>query len=281
MKRSLLEKNKDLIISLLMQKEVFRHDELHKFVAKLKEEGLIPRTKTFTTVYDFFIEAGLVVHLLEINGTVIERYSMYKEVDVYQLANSIRSRSFFSMTTALNLQGLIDERKNYIFVSYELTPKDIYTEPLTQSAIDAAYKKPYRITKNYGEFKDNFIILLSPKNTNQFGVISHNGCRMSSINRAFVEMIVNIQYFQNSVNVIQLFKPLKLKLDVNSIYSIIEKFDFIYPYYQLFGFLLENIGFDKDVLQKYKAKVTPLKFYTDKNQNAYKFDSYWNIYYTK
>lgn len=39
------------------------------------------------------------------------------------------------------------------------------------------------------------------------------------------------------------------------------------------------IGFAKSELVHFKNKVSKLKFYTDKNQNAYKYDTYWNMYH--
>ena len=279
MRQSLLEKNKNLIIARLQQENSFRYNELFSFVATLKEEKLIPQSKSFTSILDFLIASGLIVHLLELGDSIIERYSMHKEINVLGVANSIKPKSFFSMTTALNLQGYSTDRENYIFVSSELTPKHFISEELTQDAIDKAYKKPYRFTNNHGEFHGNHIILLSPKNTSQFEVIDFNGFRMSSINRSFVEIIVNMQYFHGSTRIIQLFKPLQSKLDVTRIFKIIEKFNFVYPYYQLFGHLLEKIGFDKSQLKSFKSKVGNLKFYTDKNQSNYLYDNYWQVFY--
>lgn len=45
------------------------------------------------------------------------------------------------------------------------------------------------------------------------------------------------------------------------------------------GFYLERIGFSKEELVVFKEQVTNLKFYTDKNQDKYLFDSYWQMFY--
>ena len=115
MRQSLLVKNKDLIVERLKQKHVFKHSELHMLVEDLKTKKLIPQSKSFSAIYEFFIDIGLIVHILKLNDRVIERYSMQKHVDVYQLANSLKPKSFFSMTTALNLQGYLDVRNNLNF----------------------------------------------------------------------------------------------------------------------------------------------------------------------
>ncbi|MFY4785971.1 hypothetical protein ACOTVT_11310, partial [Aliarcobacter butzleri] len=88
-------------------------------------------------------------------------------------------------------------------------------------------------------------------NTQEIGIIKYKGYKISSINRAFVEIISNIQYSKTPDDVIYEFKNLKDKLDINEIFNIIEKFDFVYPYYQLAGYYLEKIGFLKEELSKF------------------------------
>ena len=62
-------------------------------------------------------------------------------------------------------------------------------------------------------------------------------------------------------------------------YKIVERFDFIYPYFQSVGFYLEQIGFTKEQLHKFKEKITDLKFYTEKQKDQYEYDEYWQIYF--
>jgi hypothetical protein len=280
MRKSLLLVNQQIIIDRLKQKILVNRNQLYNFVKNLKSDNLISQVEKFTNVYHFLIELGLKKYILSINGKVIERYSIFDDIKPYQFAISIKPKSFFSMTTALFMQGYI-KANNFIFVSHELLPKNIKHEEVTQISIDDAYRKPYRVTHNYGQFQNDNIIVLYPKNTQQSGVIPFNGYRMSSINRCLVEMIVNVQYFKTSLHIIEIFTPLKKSLYPDMILSIIEKFNFIYPYYQLVGYFLEQIGFTKNDLSAFKQKVSNFKFYTDKQQNSYEYDSYWQIYFIK
>ena len=92
-------------------------------------------------------------------------------------------------------------------------------------------------------------------------------------------MIINVQYFRTSLEIIQTFIPLKSKIDVNEVFNVVEAFDLIYPYFQCVGFYLEKIGFHREELTAFKERVINLKFYTDKYQNSYLFDSYWQMFY--
>jgi hypothetical protein len=122
--------------------------------------------------------------------------------------------------------------------------------------------------------------MLTPKNTDAYSIETNNeGIRHSSVERALVEMIVNVQYFKNAEHIIETFKPIKKKLDIDDVYKIVERFDFIYPYFQSVGFYLEQIGFTKEQLHKFKEKITDLKFYTEKQKDQYEYDEYWQIYF--
>jgi hypothetical protein len=79
--------------------------------------------------------------------------------------------------------------------------------------------------------------------------------------------------------VIKIFEPLKDKLDPQRVFDVVRAYDPIYPYYQLVGFSLTRIGFDKKSLVLFKEHVDDLRFYTEKNKHKYSFDNYWNIYY--
>lgn len=206
------------------------------------------------------------------------RYSFDKEIDIYRLALSCKKNCFFSMSTALNIQGYSNYRNNFVFVSCELQGKSMDNIPLTQQSIDNAFHKPYRRTHSVGQINNKNIVFLTPKYTKNFGVFKGN-LPVSSINRSMVEMIINVQYFRSSLEIIRIFAPLKSKIDINEVFNVVRAFDLIYPYFQCVGFYLEKIGFKKEELGIFKKQVTDLKFYTDKNKDKYLFDSYWQVFY--
>jgi hypothetical protein len=221
---------------------------------------------------------GLTKHEILIADHILTRFSFHQEIDIYRLLLSFKKNCFFSMSTSLNLQGFSNYRNDFLFLSCELTPKDTPRPTLTQENIDNAFSKPYRRTHSIGKYNDLKIVFLTPKYSNNYAVIKTNH-PVSSINRALVEMIINVQYFRSSLEIIQTFDPLKSKLNLTEIFNIISEFNLIYPYFQCIGYYLEQIGFAKSDLKQFKDQVTELKFYTDKNQASYEFDSYWNMYH--
>lgn len=281
MKKDLFSKNINNILSLTKSR-TFNASQINMLCNELKDKNYIAQSMSHSD----FIKRIIELQKKQINITMNEKYlSIYsfdESISDNKMLLGFRKHSFFSMSSALNILGLSAFRDEFIFISQELSKKNISNNinTLSQSAIDSAFKNGYRRTHMIGEYENKHIVFLTPKHTDYYEVITNdNGIRVSSINRVFVEMVVNVQYFKNSKNIIEVFKPLKDKLDTDIIYNVVEKFDFIYPYFQCIGFYLHQIGFTDKQLVKFKDKVENLKFYTDKKQDNYQYNDYWKMYY--
>lgn len=278
MRKSLLEINYSKIESIARSCYIYSHEELKSLFGQLKDEKIIPQALSFIGFYEFLLKIGLKKFEITLNDRRVSRFSFDKQVDPYRFALSLRKGSFLSMSTALNLHGYSNYRNDFIFVSCETLKKKVEHNIISQENIDNAFNKPYRRTQSVGKLNDKNIVFLTPKYTGKFSIIM-NDFPASSINRALVEMIINVQYFRTSLEIVQTFIPLKSIIDVNEVFNVVEAFDLIYPYFQCVGFYLEKIGFNKDELIKFKKHVINLNFYTDKDKSNYTFDSYWNMYY--
>lgn len=281
MKRDLFSKNLQKILKIAKSVDFYSSKELRILMNKLKDDGYIAKSLNFNTFYNRLVENGLKQEIVTINENNIVRYFFNKNLDIFQKSLALKKGSFLSMSTALNYQELSTFSDNFIYISKEQPDKYIQFEKnnLTQEKINIAFKKDYRRTKSFGKIEDKYVVLLSPKYTGNYGVIKYKGVMVSSINRALVEMIVNIQYFKSSQKIIEAFKPIKNKIMLEKVYNVVENFDFIYPYYQCVGFYLEKIGFNKDELKSFTHKISTYDFYTEKNLSSYSYDEFWKMYY--
>ncbi len=280
-KRDLFSKNIETIKNLLQEKKLYSLKDLHLFLNRLKMERLIAQDVSSRRFFDL-LQNSLNLKTYSVSSEKINkvRYSLYCDINIYDFVNTFEKQGFFSMTTALNIQKLSDQKNNFIFYSKELSPKNYSpNSQFSQKDIDQAYQKEYRFTRSIASYEDKYIIYLTPKNTNHFEVIEYGDYAVSSVHRAFVEMIMNVQYFKGFGTVIKIFEPLKNKLEPQRVFDVVKSFDSIYIYYQLVGFSLNKIGFDKKNLDLFKQHVSELKFYIEKNKRDYSFDNYWNIYY--
>lgn len=282
----LIEKNISNILALIDDNKQYsiRHTDnnsssLYEIYEKCKEQQLIASSMNLQGFVEYLVgNKYLFFTTITIGRRQYTRYRRKEAFDIFDFLGSFEPNGFFSMSTALNLQGFCSYRTDLIFYSNEQKTK--LQEPnLSQEAINIAFKKSYRITSNIAEFEDKHIILLQPKNTNNFEIINHRDYRVSSINRAFVEMLVNIQFFKNIETFMDIFKPIKNELSINTISEILEHIDYIYPYNQSIGFILEKIGFHKKELSIFKNSKAQYRFYIEKGKENYAFDNFWNIYY--
>jgi len=280
MKQDYFTSNKKDILKTIQAYDFLSQGQLKEILDQLKDKSLVSSSLSYNSFLLKLIDEGLSQKSITIRGHTKTRYTFSQDFNIYDFCNSLEKNSFFSMSTALNLQGLSNFRSDYIFVSKERSTRiEQGSITLNQENIDNAFSKKPRRTNAYDKIDNHIVVLLEANNTDGFGIVEYDGYKVSSINRVFVEMITNIHYFQSSQNLIQVFENIKNRLDIDKIYTIIEKFDFIYPYFQLAGFYLEQIGYSKDELSKYFAKKSELNFYTEKNKNHHEFDEYWKIYF--
>jgi len=289
-RRELFNTNKNYILKHFKKKPFyFSNVDISKIKDELKEKSLIPENMSYDRFLNKLKDEGLNTFTLSIQGSYKTRYSFKKNLD-HDLFASILSgkKTFLSMTTALRLQGLTDYRNDVIFISREQSNKGYYKHEnvLKQAAIDKAFRQGTpRYSNSIGELDGKNYVFLSPKYSDCYGVITmKNGVKVSSINRSFVEMIINIQYFKTYTTIINIFKPLKEKLDIKEIYRFIEILNYTYPYFQCAGFYLEQIGFCKDELIEFKSSISNLNFYTQKKKpekvgEDYLLNKYWKMYY--
>jgi hypothetical protein len=273
-------KNKEQILYILNEKRFFSINDIANILDELKEKNLVSNSLSQNDFYLKLLYDGLISHTITIRDVEKIRYTLNKEFNIYDFVYSLERNGFFSMFTSLNIQGFTNFRENFIFISKERMQRvNFSSKNITQEAIDKAFSNKPRKTKAYNTIYNYNIVMLESNNTQGVGIINYNGYKVSSINRAFVEIISNIQYSKTPYDVIWEFRQLKDKLDINEIFKIIEKFDFIYPYYQLAGYYLEKIGFLKEELSRFFNNKTNLIFYTMKNKTNYDLDEYWGIKY--
>lgn len=280
-RKELFTINKNKIINYIkIYPFYYSKNDLQEVLYLLKEKKLVSESLYFDKFFNKLIDNNLQTYTLKIKDKYYTRYSLIDSFDEYKFAATISKKSFFSMTTSLNIQKLSDYRDDFIFISKELNKRNLISTGLEQKNINNSFKnKNYRYTNNIGQLNNKNYILLSPKYSNNYEIIEFNGFKVSSINRVLVEMIINIQYFQSSENIIQIFRPIKDKLDLLKIFTLLNKLNYIYPYYQSLGFFLEKIGFSKKELKIFKNETSKFDFYTEKLKESYLYDDYWKIYY--
>ena len=227
-RKTLFDRNLAIIKKKILQKKVYKYSEIIDTLNYLKENSQVSQT---TTSQSFFTQLqenlSLKTHIVVSDKINQERYSL-SDITAYDFVDSLAKNTFFSMTTALNLQGLSDFKDNFIFYSQEQKEKKRVLSKLTQPLIDNAYKKIYRYTHSTAKYGEHHIVFLTPKFSDQTEVIEYKNFKISSIHRSLVEILINIQYFKDFETVVDNFKPLKNTIFIyySTLYNLYDNYNY-------------------------------------------------------
>jgi hypothetical protein len=188
-------KNKEQILYTLNEKRFFSINDIANILDELKEKNLVSNSLSQNDFYLKLLYDGLISHTITIRDVEKIRYTLNKEFNIYDFVYSLERNGFFSMFTSLNIQGFTNFRENFIFISKERMQRvNFSSKNITQEAIDKAFSNKPRKTKAYNTIYNYNIVMLESNNTQGVGIINYNGYKVSSINRAFVEIIINYSH---------------------------------------------------------------------------------------
>ena len=125
MKQDYFTLNKHEILRTIQKYEFLSQEQLKEILHQLKDKSLVSSSLSFNSFLLKLIDEGLAQKSITIRGHLKTRYSLRGDFNIYDFCNSLEKNSFFSMSTALNLQGLSDFRSDYIFVSKEKSTRKI------------------------------------------------------------------------------------------------------------------------------------------------------------
>jgi hypothetical protein len=208
------------------------------------------------------------------------RYALGK-VSLLQLASSFYKGSYLSHGTALQVHGLASS--NQVFVNHEQSPKGSGSR-LSQSGLDRAFKSPQRQSNYIFRYGSRTITFLNGKNTERAGVIEmqgdeHESLQVTNLERTLIDVIVRPQYAGGIRNVIKCFEKAMDRISIDEIATLLARTDYVYPYHQAIGFVLQKVGLPEESLSPLKARKVRFRFYLDYAMKNPAFDPAWKLYY--
>lgn len=200
----------------------------------------------------------------------------------FQLATSLRRNSFLCHRTALVLHGL-EQPSKLIYVNQEQTPKSP-SEGVTQEAITSAFANHQRQSKYLFKYVGAQYLLLSGKNTGRTGVLQMKGpdgkdVDVTNIERTLIDVVVRPAYAGGINQVAQAYKQAAHRVDVDYMIKLLKNMQYVYPYHQSIGFLLERAGRTEEECRRLKNLGTGFDFYLDYKMKNPAYSQKWRLYY--
>lgn len=263
---------------------VFTTGDLAGMLANCRQEwGAAPSVTNKAFVQFLVKRMGL--RIVELKSERYRRVVRYAREDYspYQMALSLRPRSYLSHGTAVLLHGLNAQLPKTIYANQEQTTKPAGGR-LSQAALDRAFSGRQRTSSYVYSLEGWRVVLLSGKQTGDFGVEPLSGpageeLPVTGIARTLVDIVVRPAYAGGILQVLEAYRGARGRVDAEALVQTLEKLDYVYPYHQAIGFLMERAGYDAQVCGRLKRLGASFDFYLIHGMKDPQYDATWRLHF--
>jgi predicted transcriptional regulator of viral defense system len=197
---------------------------------------------------------------------------------------SLGRDAYLSHGTAVFLHGLSGEIPKTIYVNDEQTPKPPPQGTLIQERLDVAFSRQQRESNYVFAWDDVQAMVLSGKHTGRLEVgmvAGPNGEELdvTKLERTLVDIVVRPAYSGGVFHVLEAYEAARERMSVNVLVATLKRLDYIYPYHQAIGFLMERAGYEKrrcDLLRKLGLEYD---FYLQHRMTDPQYDPEWRLFF--
>lgn len=262
---------------------IFSLRELQQFLSQLKEENLLPQSLGFTIFKECFLKIeGVRKQIIPCpNYEKKETRYIWGQPSVFDVALSLRPRSYLSHGSAVFLHGLNDQIPKTVFVNQEQSKKQPpLKSSLTQESIDRAFASAkQRRSRMIYEYEGAKITILNGKHTQELEVGSIEGKRVTKLERTLIDIVVRPEYAGGVYQVLEAYKEAKGKASTNVLIATLKKLQYVYPYHQAIGFYMERAGWQEKQYTRLLKLGLEFDFYLTYGMKEKKYDPTWRLFY--
>jgi hypothetical protein len=213
----------------------------------------------------------------------ITRYTWGK-ASLYELALSIKQHSYLCHATAVALHGLTKVDRKRIYLNAEQSIKPSSGGSLTQGGIYRAFSGKQRQSNLIYTLNTNSITMIAGKNTNRLGVEEIAGpasenISVTNLERTLIDIVVRPAYAGGTTAILKAYRAAKNRISFNRLISILNKLDYVYPYHQPIGFLMQEAGYSDSALHELRALGLKYDFYLGHGLQEPKYSKEWRLFY--
>jgi hypothetical protein len=218
------------------------------------------------------------------------RYA-WGNVHLYDVMLTLKPNCHFSHYSAVRLHGLTEQVPKTTYLNFEQPLPSNSTGELTQRSIDAAFRRPARITHYVAETPRFRVCLLNGKNTKYLGVEDERGrtdggqpigpIRLTSVERTLIDITVRPVYSGGVFEVLKAYRLAKDRVSVNKLTAILQNLKYIYPYHQVVGFYLDRAGYKPALLDLLRRLPMTFDFYLEHQMRQTEYVKAWRLHVPK
>lgn len=267
------------------RKSVFRPRELSTVLTEKREDWNLQEyvgPKRFT---NFLISnGGLRQITLKSKKYGQQKLYIWGDVSPFEIAMSIRPGSYLSHGTAVFLHGISDQIPKLIYVNKEQSVKPRPQGGLSQDRLRFAFSRKQRESQYIFEWPTGKAILLNGKASDRLEVIDMDGpngelLSVTGLERTLVDIVVRPTYAGGVFEIAEIYRNVKDMVSAEKLASILKSLDYVYPYHQAIGFLMERAGFDSKSLELMRKPGLDFDFYLQHGLKEPAYDASWRLFF--
>ncbi len=226
------------------------------------------------------------------DGKTVTLYCSRKldKLNPYAIAQAMFPKEYFCNLSSIYYHSLTNQVPKAIYICYEKKPaKRKKVNTVNNNELRRAFIKPHRHTKHVYTLNNYKVIVVERRaRISGSGVVeSHppstllpNTSRVTCIERSLIDAVVSPQYNGGIVSVYTYFRNARGMLNMARLIKIYRQLDFVYPYSQSIGFLLDRADMSKHASVIYKNFPPERSFYVDHDaKTSWVYDEKWKLYY--
>jgi predicted transcriptional regulator of viral defense system len=213
----------------------------------------------------------------------VKRFA-WGEPSPLELAQSMSSKGYLSHGSASALHGLTTHSTNTVYLNIEQSSKLKNSGSLVQQSIDLAFSRKQRQSSLIYKHLFTSIVVLTGKNTDQLGVEEKIGpeaeiLRVTNLERTLIDIVVRPNYAGGPEMVLESYREAKGQMSIELMLKILQKLDYVYPYHQAIGFLMERAGYPQSAYNELKTLGLHYDFYLAHQIEKAAYCEEWRIHH--
>jgi len=267
--------------------KIFTPSEIQRILDENRSFWRLAKSMSYSDFVNYLVtKTKLKMQVFNFSYRPIVRYT-WGNVPLYELILSLKPNSYFTHYTAVYFHDLTEQAPKTIYINVEQERKPRPKNALVQERIDAALKRPTRLSNNVAKYQGWTIRMLNGMHTGNLGVIKMSGpdgekLQITDVERTLIDITVRPEYAGGIYEVLKAYRLAKDKVSVNRLVATLKKINYIYPYQQAVGFYLEKASVytqsQLDLARRFDMKYN---FYLMHGMKDSKYSSQWQLYYPK
>jgi hypothetical protein len=270
-----------------LPQRVFSHKELATIMWQNRADWRLAQGFT-TNDFIHFLTDKSALHEVVLRSTQypnIVRY-VWREASEYQIALSVKPRSYLSHGTAVFLHALNDQVPTVIFANREQSPKPSSHGILNAEALRKAFERPQRQSAYLYSYEGLRIQLLGGKYTGRLEVApisDPTGALVDAtkLERTLIDIAVRPSYAGGPFQVLEAYRRAKSMMSVNTLVATLRKMAFVYPYHQAIGFYMDRAGYEPQRVAQLQKFPINIDFYIAHGIKDKEFHEKWRLFYPR